>query len=549
MEQYKNNYGMKSIHNRIIFFALLLTIAPSLTMGWFLNNILQAALTEKTEQKLLASSNIIEREIALWFKERYYDLYVFSNSTAIAEYLEDSTANSDTPRNQPLSLRAVETHLKSLQQQFEQYQRLYILEANGSVIAASAPEPTGEAIPLPDELEAQVAATSSFQGAAFFNESNAPVMLIGIPLFKGQANVQSAGYLAVEVSLDQLFALIEKYLGGPMNSPTMHYSLTDVRTGVHLFSTNVSDLDQTAARIPYGTIKSFGNSAHLKDFFDERGIRVIGVINMLNDGRWEFTIAEDHGAIFARSIQARRRNMLITFCLTMVIGVSASLFARQIIIPLRALRDGAKKVAEGNLNVSLPVSYKDELGFTTRVFNEMVQKLRLSQHKLEQLATIDSLTQLNNRKRIMQVLKNHFNHFQRYRTTFCALMIDVDHFKEVNDTYSHLAGDEVLRQLARVFDRVLRSVDSAGRYGGEEFLIILAETDGNKAEQVAERIRKTIAERSINYRKMTLSVTVSIGIAEISLQDENEEKLVARADEALYHAKNSGRNRVALHAG
>ena len=547
MKDYENNYGIRSIRTRIIIFALLVTLVPSLTMGWLLNNILQAALTEKTEQKLLDTSNVIEREISLWFKERYYDLHVFANSVVITEYLAAFNADSGSYFHDPSSSAPVKTYLKSLKEEFDYYRRLFVLGDDGTVIATSSDESTGESIKLPDDLESQIMSTSSFQGTVYVNDKDSPFMVIGVPLFDGPSHDRYSGFLAVEVNLDQLFDLITERLGAQSDNSTIQHSLTDVRTGTCLCSTNISDPDLSSTRISYGTIKRFEGSPHLKDFFDEKGVRVIGIISMLNNDRWKLVIAENYAAVFERSIQARKRNILITFCLTLVMVLSAYLFARRIIMPLQTLRGAAKQVAEGNLSVSLPVTYRDELGFTISVFNEMVYKLRLSQHKLEQLATMDSLTQLNNRKQIMQILKNQFDYFQRYRTTFCTLMVDVDHFKEVNDTYSHLAGDEVLRQLARIFDSLLRNVDSAGRFGGEEFLIVLAETDGTKGRQVAERIRKTIEERSIIYKKTKLSITVSIGIAEISAGDENEEKLVARADEALYKAKHGGRNQVVLY--
>ena len=126
------------------------------------------------------------------------------------------------------------------------------------------------------------------------------------------------------------------------------------------------------------------------------------------------------------------------------------------------------------------------------------------------------------------------------------MMLDVDHFKNVNDTYGHLAGDAVLTNTAQTIKSTLREIDRLGRYGGEEFLVILPETDGQQATKSAERIRKAVKDSMTDYENNTLKVTVSIGVAVIQSTDNNENDLINRADDALYSAKGKGRDRVVL---
>lgn len=222
----------------------------------------------------------------------------------------------------------------------------------------------------------------------------------------------------------------------------------------------------------------------------------------------------------------------------------AYLFARQIITPLTALTKGSLEVANGNLNIALPVQQNDELGFATKMFNQMVAELKLSHTKLEQLATTDALTQLANRKQIMKRLFKHFEYYQRYTAEFSILMIDIDHFKKINDTYGHLTGDAVLMQVAKIFQETLRNVDIAGRYGGEEFLVILAETSGEQAMRTAERIRQAVENHTFSFATSSIKATISIGVARILENEKDENSLVSRADQALYQAKAKGRNRV-----
>ena len=125
------------------------------------------------------------------------------------------------------------------------------------------------------------------------------------------------------------------------------------------------------------------------------------------------------------------------------------------------------------------------------------------------------------------------------------VMMDIDHFKKLNDTYGHLAGDEVLRILAKLIKSQVRRADIACRYGGEEFLIILPETELNVAVERAETLRLGFAQLSIEYGEQVIQSSLSLGVA-VFLGDESSRKLIQRADLALYEAKNRGRNQVVL---
>jgi diguanylate cyclase (GGDEF)-like protein len=124
-------------------------------------------------------------------------------------------------------------------------------------------------------------------------------------------------------------------------------------------------------------------------------------------------------------------------------------------------------------------------------------------------------------------------------------MIDIDHFKPVNDDYGHQTGDEVLQALAKSLERTVRSVDFVGRLGGEEFLVILPQQDHDTALISAERIRQTIASNPIHTKNYTLNITVSLGVATMPDHGNTPDDLIRQADRAMYRAKREGRNRVA----
>jgi len=173
-----------------------------------------------------------------------------------------------------------------------------------------------------------------------------------------------------------------------------------------------------------------------------------------------------------------------------------------------------------------------------------IQQARANQEELERLANIDSLTGLLNRGAILRKLSEQMKHAKRYREELSLSLLDIDYFKKVNDQYGHLTGDDVLEQVAILMWQNIRDADIIGRYGGEEFIIILPRTDLSSALNVAERVRKMIeASKMKDSEGNMFGITVSQGIS-IYKPGEDEHSLISRADNALYKAKRNGRNRV-----
>ena len=165
--------------------------------------------------------------------------------------------------------------------------------------------------------------------------------------------------------------------------------------------------------------------------------------------------------------------------------------------------------------------------------------------KVLQYATLDALTGLNNRRQFEVRLNQEIATTKRQRNPLCAMMIDIDFFKKVNDTYGHASGDSVLRTVASIIKEHLRESDIPSRYGGEEFAVLLPFTRIDEAKIVGERLRKAVEETPVPIDKKNINVTISMGLAEFT-PDESGDELFKRADKALYEAKESGRNRVCI---
>ena len=174
-----------------------------------------------------------------------------------------------------------------------------------------------------------------------------------------------------------------------------------------------------------------------------------------------------------------------------------------------------------------------------------LERARLFQ-EVQSLAITDPLTGLHNRRSLFELGRIEFSRAHRMNRPFCCMMLDLDNFKQINDNYGHPVGDQVLQEFAQRCKHSVREIDLVGRYGGEEFVILLPETDSETAMQVAERLRASIEETPMKVSNRELNITVSIGV---SRKDENTldlETLIARADQAMYIAKHKGRNRVAI---
>jgi diguanylate cyclase (GGDEF)-like protein len=167
--------------------------------------------------------------------------------------------------------------------------------------------------------------------------------------------------------------------------------------------------------------------------------------------------------------------------------------------------------------------------------------------KLEESNNRDGLTGIFNRRHLQVRLNTEFERGKRYGDIFSLVLFDLDHFKKVNDNYGHLGGDEVLRQVSNRITKLLRAPDIFGRYGGEEFLLVLPGTDAYGAQILAERLRLCIAAETVPFGEQNIPVTISIGISEFTPEIDTPELMIHESDLALYHSKRNGRNQVTIY--
>ncbi len=169
----------------------------------------------------------------------------------------------------------------------------------------------------------------------------------------------------------------------------------------------------------------------------------------------------------------------------------------------------------------------------------------LYHEEIYRLTIVDGLTQINNKRFLLEFLEREIGRSQRYGRALSLLLFDIDHFKTVNDNYGHPAGDAVLREMALRIKQYVRKEECFARYGGEEFAIALPETGPENSRKFAEKVRRLIADQPFEFEGQKFSVTISVGVAELSGQMSEPIGLIKIADANLYKAKKAGRNRVA----
>jgi len=263
---------------------------------------------------------------------------------------------------------------------------------------------------------------------------------------------------------------------------------------------------------------------------------------------WTLFILADREAVLKDLNTLRRRLLILLALITLATAVGTAILARSFLRPLSELREAARAMADGDLSVRVGPKGRDELTDLGLAFNSMADRLQANEATLRNLAATDALTGVPNRRGFMARAAAEWDRRRRYGAGLSVLVLDIDHFKRINDIHGHDIGDDVLVHVAAICRDGVRTSDLFGRLGGEEFAAILPEAGIDAAKTLAERLREAVVSRPCPCGDMPITVSVSIGVAVVGEADGSFEAVLKRADEALYAAKRAGRNRVEVAA-
>ncbi|MFK7897453.1 MAG: GGDEF domain-containing protein [Myxococcota bacterium] len=310
------------------------------------------------------------------------------------------------------------------------------------------------------------------------------------------------------------------------------------------------------------------HSASIAEYEDDRRTALIGLQRRIGQSGWSLIAETEKDSAFAPAIAITKQIIGVDICIILAFSLIAQRIARALMAPIEALSEGAHRIAAGNVDYQIPspVNPDDELGRLTGTFNQMMAKLRSNQQLIEedrfrlaekndelqhaneilaQLSITDGLTKLHNHRYFQDHLTREIKRVSRTKAPLSLILLDIDDFKLLNDTYGHAAGDEVLVSLAAIMNDSARESDLIARYGGEEFVVLMPGTDLAGAVHLAEKIRMAVESTRliIGEHMRPVNVTISVGVA---LYSGNRRNLFVEADRALYQAKDAGKNCVII---
>ena len=529
-----------SIRTKMLMFAVVATLLPSLTTAWISYIENKRALSAKASEELLGMSAQAVREVDLWSKELRYNLRVFLSSYEVTENLERIPVVNGEPVRSGIYFKRLTDYLNSVRDRFPDYSELLVLDHHGHVIASSADQPRRVVLAADWATELR---TNDWALSPPYWDSTAghAEMLVSVPIEsaragRGAGGVHLLGALASRVNLRGLADTLLRFSPGESGQI---YLMS--RTGRLIVNSRGSS--QELMRQGFGRdaanwlLAREGRAVQFNSFTNNRVMGSVRVVPALN---WVLVSEIPATEAFRQVAQLRNVTLGVVALLLAVVGALAYFISLLIVRPLNRLTQAAGTVAKGDLEVGLPVTTGGEVGYLTEVFNDMVARLRESRAELERLSVTDHLTGLFNRVRMMEVLENEVRRSRRMHHRFAVVMADVDLFKRYNDEFGHLAGDTVLKRVAAIMREASRDVDFVTRYGGEEFLIVMPETEIEGATEFAERIRKKLATERLPAGQISLS----LGVSAFPMHGDGPDQLIAEADAALYLAKRAGGDRV-----
>jgi diguanylate cyclase (GGDEF)-like protein len=239
-------------------------------------------------------------------------------------------------------------------------------------------------------------------------------------------------------------------------------------------------------------------------------------------------------------------NWVVIFSLVAVLIVVVSFWINNSVLirPIVSLSRTTSQFATGDLKQKVPVYSRDELGNLAANINRMAESLDALYEQMSRLAKTDQLTGLINRHGYEEIVAREMSSAKRYGRPLSMAIVDIDHFKRINDTYGHVVGDKVLKAVAETALKLLRECDYCFRFGGEEFVALMPQTSLDAAMAALERLRQGIEASEFYLYGHNVKLTVSAGVVSYTGGDERQERLLQEADQAMYAAKEGGRNRV-----
>lgn len=531
-------------------FAVISTLLPTIGLGLLSFKQNEVLINDSVTRELRVLIDNINRQLNKWSEENMLAIRALSTSNIVIEGLtvlqQPDTDNEPTDPKQTSSNMV--DYLYSVQEKLDEILELTVFDHAGKIIASSSNTPEVHKVP---EKWTHTLLTSGVIAIPPVWNNHFATATVSITFPVLSYDNQRIGAIAATLDIGTFKSKlmeIKKLAAGEI-------TMLDHKGNVLLSSAPNVDHQTTLSSQQWELMQMDEESATYEGLAYPQAI---GLTYLSEAIPAVILVEQNYSSIQAAWIKLRDRFIEFVGMLVVIITGVALYMGHSIVTPLKRLIGAARSIVEGNLDIQLPIRHKDEVGQLTDMFNHMTNSLRSQRTEilaanqamqqqnqlLQKLSITDGLTGLYNRNKLNVILAEQLARLKRHHRLFCLLMIDIDHFKNINDELGHIVGDKILMTVATVLLKSIRTIDYAARYGGDEFMIVLTETDLHAASIIAERIRAEVKATCLTLEAHPLPITLSIGITQSHQTDTTASDLIARADAALYEAKRLGRDQV-----
>jgi len=530
---------------------------PLFISSWMSFLAAQSSLEKSTLSGLNLSAEYKAGEIYLYLETLKTNTRDFATDGFIKRSLKQSALynTSATALNQHLIDNKLPSHNDLIS--------IDIMNTQGVVVASTEAHRIGLA--LHDQLNFKRGSKEIYVSDVDHSTAGNLTGSIAIPLKKTNNSTAIIGVLVNHYRMDKLQDLFSGKLIADLGGKTSYRNsslqeavyLVDLSGQLLTHSTELSSQATMVDTYPVQQAKTFNQETD--GIWDNNlGTAVIGVsiIVQINDFKSLLIVEKPLDEAFENIQQLKAQSYLLSLITLLAVSLASWLMAYYITLPMKKLMSCIDHVSTGKFESrSQAIKHRDEFGLLALKFDNMTQKIKIMHDQLtgenRQLyhqSILDSLTGLYNHRHLLERGEYCIATAKRHNNALSCLIIDIDHFKEINDKFGHPFGDFVLSGIADLFRFKLRKSDILSRYGGEEFVILMPDTNGENAMIVAEQIRYKIESHLFVQGDNKHRITISIGVAEYNRLDNKIMDILSRADTALYQSKNNGRNQSTLEA-
>ncbi|NOY86603.1 MAG: diguanylate cyclase [Deltaproteobacteria bacterium] len=525
----------QTIRFRVLGLVTVSVLIPSFLAGMLAINYLDNIIEDQVYQNLSDTTHRTSLNISSWFADRSSDVRAFTSSYLLTEEVDHILPEKNSGASMEKSRSAINKYLTYLLEDNQLFVGFSVFSSGGEVLAGRP----ADAFPEPDN---PATLQSIGKDPVFQETTNSDGLRIIVTQQLGIGSDGPKSYFLAELKGERLRGIIAE------NIPP-HSNAYIVDESGHLRGKPVPETTVIAPASEI--IKTLGEDANSFTYRGIEGEQVIGTSHPMEHLPWYLITETTRKQAFSPLTTFRNQLFVMTILLAGILLIPALYLARTIILPLEDLNRVSKRIRMGEAGLEVKSRAGGELGELVSAFNSMSTSLKLSMEEIQAInsqlqiiSVTDPLTGMYNRRYMADHIEREMKILQRTGEHLSIIMADLDNFKEYNDKYGHIAGDEALKELGEVLAYSIRETDVVSRFGGEEFLISMSHTDKEGALKVAEKIRRAVEERIFDLEGEKTRITISLGVATSPEDGTAFDELLETSDKALYRAKEEGRNCV-----